>query len=871
MRNPAALWLVQAAARLVPRGVRQEWLAEWDAEIRHRAEKLAAWGRWSPAGQAALAGRAAGAFADAAWLRWADLQHGVTGDLRLGVRLLAKHPGVTAVTIAALAIGIALNTSLFALLDAVLWQSPPVRDPASFAAIYTSDGSGPTYGMSSLPDFQDLAAATRSWESLAAFAEAAQAVEVAGETERLEVATVTARYFDTIGLTPFAGRLPAAESEVLLGYGLWQRRFGGSPGALGGRVSFGGRAYAVTGIAPRGFAGTTIEAQPQLWRVMAIPEDARRGNRAYQLIGRLRPGVTGSDAQSELDVLARRLAAAHPPEWTDRFGRGRRLTLVPGREARFDPDERPNVLRLGLFGLALTGLIQILLCANVAGVLLARGQTRRKEIAVRLALGAARLRLVRQLLAEAALLALAGGVSGLVLTWWVLPLLATVPELLGGAALGGIQLSLRGSLFASGLVLATALLAGLAPAAGLFRAALLPSLKDDAAALEFRCARSRWSGALVAGQFAASLVLLVVAAMLARSYVRTQSVATGFTPGAQSVVRAEVDPSRRTPESWRQWISASTVRLAAIPGVEAAALALRAPLADRFSRRSFIVEGYKYAPGEERQVHFLAVTPGYLAAMGIPLRAGRDFSAAEIERGAEGLIVNEAFARKYWPGEDPLLKTVRRMPGQPPVPVVGVTGNWKFLSPTQGDLPLVLAPLADNPAAAVVIHLRGRENVRRDELEQALPQARVFSVTSFDAVARSATAPARFSALALGGFAGLALALSAIGVFGVVAQTVAQSRREIAVRAALGATRGRLIRDVLAGGLKLLAAGVILGIPAAYAAARVAANWLFGVPALDPGSLAAGLVLLAIVALAAMWLPARRAAAVDPAHVLRYQ
>lgn len=865
-----SLTIVRVASLLVPRGMRGEWTQEWEAEIGYRAEKLRSWGRWSAAGRLQLTARSLGAVADAAWLRMDDLRQGIFADLRLGGRLLRKHAAISAITVAALAAGIALNVSLFSVIDGVLWQNPPVRDPQRFAAIYTSDSSGPLYGNSSLPDFQDLMSGAASWECLAAFNTIPQAVELNGETERLEVTSVAGAYFEATGITLHAGRLPEGSSEVLIGYALWQRRFAGSPAAIGGSVSFDGRAFSISGIAPAGFTGTNLEEQPQIWRRMSQPENPARGSRRYDIIGLLKPGVTLAQAQSELNVLAARLFAQHPADWRDRFGKGRSLTVVPAREARFDPAARDNVANLGIFALALAAIVQLLLCANVAGVLLARAQTRRKEIAVRLALGAARFRLVRQLVAESALLGTLGGALGVLLAWWALPVLRTAPALFGAPELASLEIHGRALAFAAGLIMLTSAIAGVLPALGVFRPDLLAALKDDYAGLSFRTGRSRWSGALVSAQFAASLVLLVIAALLGRSLLRTQSVQPGFNPGNQTIARVEAGLAQRQPENWKRWTRSTLDRLRAIPGVEHAAIAWRIPLVQSFPRRGYVAEGYRYSQGEERQNFVQAATPGYLAAMGIPLRAGRDFDPAEVERGAEGLLVSESFARRYWPGENPLDKRLEGPPGRFQ-PVIGVFADWKFRGLTQGDLPMVIAPLGSNPTADFAVHLRGPASFRREDLAAALQGARIFSIGNFDQVMRTALRPARISTIALLSFSGLALALSAIGIFGVVAQTVAQSRREIALRAALGATRADVLRALLGGGVRLLLLGLAIGLPASYAAARVVEGWLFGVKALDLPSLTAAAAVLVFVGIAAMWLPARRAAAVDPATVLRYQ
>ncbi|MBX9599549.1 MAG: ADOP family duplicated permease [Bryobacteraceae bacterium] len=865
-----SLTVVRLASFLVPRGVRAEWRQEWEAEIGWRADKLRAWGRWSPAGRLQLTIRSLGSIADAAWLRMEDLRQGIFADLRLGARLLRKHAALSAVSVTALAAGIALNTSLFAVVDGLLWQNPPVRDPGRFAALYTSDSSGPLFGNSSLPDFHDLVTGAQSWEYLAAFQTIAQAVEANGEIERLEVTSFTGPYFEATGIAAHAGRLPAAGSEVLIGYSFWQRRFGGAPSAIGAGISFAGRGFTISGIAPSGFTGVSLEEQPQVWLPMTIPENAFRGNRRYDIIGLRKPGVTLAAAQSELSVIAARLYTAHPAEWRDRFGKGRSLTAVPAREARFDPAARSNVTGISLFALALAAIVQLLLCANVAGVLLARAQTRRKEIAVRLALGAARFRLVRQLIAESALLGLLGGALGILLAWWALPVLRTAPAWFGGPEVVSIAIHGRAIAFALGLVLITSAIAGVLPALGVFGPDLMASLKDDYSGRGFRSARSRWGGSLVAAQFAASLVLLVVAALLGRSLLRMQNVEPGFHPGNQTVARVEVALPHRQPENWKRWAGPNLERLRALPGVENAAIAWRIPLAQAFPRRSYAVEGHRYGPQEERQIFLQAATAGYLATMGIPLRLGRDFDPAEVERGAGGLLVNEAFARHYWPGQDPIGKRLEGPPGQFR-PVIGVFGNWKFRALTQGDLPMVIAPLEHNPTADVTVHIRGPNLPRREDLAAALHNARIFSTVDFHQVMRDALRPARLSTIALLAFSGLALALSAIGVFGVVAQTVAQSRREIAVRAALGATRSDVLRAVLGGGIRLLAAGLVIGLPASYGAARLLEGWLFGVRALDPPSIAAAAAVLILVGLAAMWLPARRAAAVDPAAVLRYQ
>jgi putative ABC transport system permease protein len=800
-------------------------------------------------------------------------------DLRYGLRVLRQRPGFTAVAVVTLGLSIGINTAVFSVVYAALVRPLPFAAPERLfmaAAENKRGGAAEVRGVAPA-DFVDWRAQSRAFDGLAAYTGGGLTLDSGGLPEAVTGVRVSEDFFRVLGVAPARGRVldaeefnSAASRSVVLSHGLWRRRFGGDPGVVGKQLTLvGGASATIVGVMPEQFR---FPAYAEVWT--ALPRDSgelrQRSSRYFSVVGRVRADLTREQAQAELGGVAARLAEAYPQSNADWGAR-----LVPLRDTLVGGQARTALLVL--FGAV--GFVLLIACANVTNLLLARSAARHKEVAIRAALGATRWRVVRQLLAESVLLTLAGGALGVVLALWgVDALLALVPEDLRFARLDEARVDGSVLAFTAFVSLATGLLVGLLPGLKVSKPDLNLALKETArgSSSEWRLRRAR--GLLVVAEVAVTLVLLVGAGLLLRSFVRLQQTELGFEPRNLLTLSAGA-PTQLYGQSARRgaYFRQMQERLAALPGVRAAALSSSLPL-DWVINLSYTVEGRAARTGDEPQADYSSVSPNYFEVMGIPVVRGRGFTERDAEGSPPVALINETMARRVFPGEDPLGRriTIDYMEQRVQLEVVGVVGDttqtigratglqiydsylqrpWlssAFVVRTEGD-PAALAPAAQK-AIREVDAGRAASNVKT--MERLLSES---------------VAQPRFYAQLLTGFAVVALLLAAVGVYGVMSYAVSQRTHEIGIRMALGAEARDVVRMVVGQGMALALAGVVVGLAAAFALTRVMTSLLYGVSATDAGVFAFVPVLLASVAFLACLVPARRATKVDPMVALRYE
>jgi putative ABC transport system permease protein len=801
-------------------------------------------------------------------------------DLRYAVRSLLKSPGFTIVAVLTLAIGIGANTAIFSVVNAVLLKPLPLPEPGELVRVYELNEGQPW--TASPPNFVDLRRENSVFEEMAAYTGTAAALTGDGEAKRVAGSVVTAGFFPVLGTTPMLGRaispadtVTGQDRVVVLSHDLWQRHFRADPAIVGRSVRLEGRDHTVIGVMPPGF---DYPAGAELWAPLAFSEEdltTQRGAHYLKVIARLAPGVTVDQASAQMAAIGRVLELRYPDTNT-----GVSASAVGLRDALVG-DVRPALLIL----LGAVGFVLLVACANVANLLLARTAGRRRELAVRSALGAGRDRLVRHVLTESVLLALAGAAAGLLLAVLGLQLLLTlpvedVPRLerteLDGAVLG----------FTVAVSMFTGVLFGLLPAlkAGSTRD-LTGALKAGGSAVAGDRARGCTRGALVVAEMALAVLLLTGAGLLLKSFVELQRVDPGFNP--RGVLTFDMAlPGARYPEPHqaRTFFAELKQRINALPGVESVAGVFGLPLS-RFNYVMSVekVDGgpaYK-TPGEEPYTQVRIVTPEYFHTMEIPLLAGRALAESDRAGTQPVVVVNESAAKLLWPGDDPLGHTFElgttlgiggaRVGGT----VVGVVADIKHDGLSEPSRPAVFAVHSQFPVDFMSMTVRTsvppqsliaaiREEVRAMDSELPFDQVRTMEQRLSESVAQP-----RFYMSLLGIFAAAALILAAIGIYGVMSHSVRNRTNEIGVRRAVGADAGDVVAMVLKQAMKLAVGGLVLGLLAAFLLTRVLSGLLFGVSATDPGTFIGVALLLAAVAIAASYIPARRATRVDPMIALR--
>jgi putative ABC transport system permease protein len=826
-------------------------------------------------------------------------------DARYALRWLARNPGFAAVAVLTLGLGIGTVTTIFSILDAAVLRPLPYREPDALmtVAITHREGSTPaeTFPWAS-PKFQSLRRHARAFETVAAYSRMDMNLTGVAEPERLVGEMVSASYFPTLGVGASLGRTfsheedgaPGAHPVVVLSHALWQRRFGGDRGIVGRTIQVNRAPMTVVGIAPERFAGLAGDAE--IWVPMAMagsflyPEIlTENGNHWHEVVARLRSGVSAAEAAAELEVVGARIAEENPMEASPAIWGA---SAAPLNDSRVDPALRRSVLVL--FG-AVT-FVLLIACANVAALMLARASTRGREVAIRVAIGAGRRRIVRQLLTESVVLSLAGGVAGVLLSLWGVETLSRLERISGVGdssflfRFNAVSLDGRVLLFALAVSITTGLLFGLAPALHASRSDLAAALKEGGAGAVTAEGGSRLSarGLLVPVQVALALVLLVGAGLLTRSLARLTGFQAGFRP--EGVLTLRFDPSGVTDDDrvraavFRKELLG---RLTALPGVASAAIGRTAPLSSRnmiaivrqVDDQRFVSEGRTPGSGTAVQIGLHDVTPDYFKTLGIPIRKGRSFTAEDRGDSPKVVIINETAARRLWPGQDPIGRKIAAtsfyFADDAVAEVVGVAGDVTYGRPGDPQALDLYYPSfqAGLPWATIFVKTPGdpaalSPAVRR-EIKALAPNLPVFDVSTLETRVARSFGRERFAATLLSLLAGIALFLASVGIYGLVAETVAARTREIGVRMALGAAPGDIVRRVLKRGLTLTGVGLAAGVLAALALSRLLSSLLFGVGAGDPATYAGVSALLLLVSAAACWIPARRATRVDPVTALR--
>ncbi len=812
-------------------------------------------------------------------------------DLRYASRMLLKSPAFTGVAVLSLALGIGANATIFTLINATLLAPLPVEEPSRLVAVYTTDernrGGFNDYMPTSHPNFEDYRDQSGVFEGMTAWSFIPLNWSGAGDPEQIQAEIVSGNFFRLLGVRPAAGRFflpeedaaPGTHLVAVLSHGFWKRRFAADPSAVGATLTLNGHGFTVVGVAPQGFQGINALGGPDLWvPMMTHPQtltgfflDNFRDRRAllFSMMGRLKPGVTLERAEAALRSLASNLEREYPEP-----NRGRSVSLLPIGQATINPFiRRVFVLGSGLL-MTVVGLVLLIACANVANLMLARSTARRKEIAVRMALGAGRARLVRQLLAESVLLAVLGGAAGLLLAVWGRDLLLAYrpPQVFPIALDLPIDASVLG--FTLGVSLLTGILFGLAPALQCSRPDLVTDLKEKSA--QSGGGRFNLRNVLVAGQVALSLVSLIGAGLFLRGLASAQRVdpgvdtrnllVLGFDLGAQGYDRV------RGEEFHRRLLE----QLAAAPGVRAAALSTMLPIGGGGFGRTVYPEGREPSAGDSGVfVTINTVSPGYFDALGVALLRGRTFTDLDRDGAPRAAVINEAMARRFWPGEEAVGKRFKFYGDQTFAEVAGVVETTKLFSLGEDPQPVAYLPLLQAYEPALTLNLRTAsdpaglaESVRRhvQGLDPTLPVVNVF--TGEDLLDQTLWAP-RVCAGLLSLFGLVALALAAVGIYGVMSYSVNRRTHELGIRMALGARAPDVLRLVLRQGMTLVAVGLLAGLVASLVAARAISSLLFGVSAADPATYATLSAVLAGVALLAAYLPARRATKVDPMIALR--
>jgi putative ABC transport system permease protein len=808
-------------------------------------------------------------------------------DLRYGARMLLKKPGFTLVAVITLALGIGANTAIFSVINAVLLRPLPYSEPARLVALWESNSQRlETRGSISYPNFFDWRAQSRSFERMGAYYTAPMALTGVTTPVNLQAATVSPDLFAMLGARPQLGRLFVSEEEkpgnrvAIISHGFWRRQFGGDPNVVGRAVTLSGKQFSIVGVMPAGFQ-FPIEAEPaEVWVTSSGDGEKdslnnpssyeQRGAHFLQAIGRLKPGVTLEQAQAEMKVIAGALEKQYPDSNT-RHG----VNLIPYQKDLAQDYSEALWLILGAVGCVL-----LIACANVANLLLARATVRYKEIALRSALGASRRRVIRQLLTESLLLSLSGGLLGLALAWWgTAALISMIPEDVPRLA----EISIDRWVFGFTLLISvvTGVAFGLAPALQASKVELTEAMKEGSRSAGAGGGRGRLRGALVVAEIAIALVVLIGAGLLLRTFRRLQQVDLGF--DARNVITATVtlnDARYPKPEQAAAFFQNLLDRVKALPGVEAASAVVPQPLSGDTFIFSFDIEGRNIPKGERPVSHFRSIGLDYFSAMKIPLITGRVFTERDDARGAAVMIVNEAFAKRYFPNENPIGKHIKPGISLEGAPlwreIVGVVRNVKHRQSLGDDYePEYYAPHAQMPINSMSLIVRATNEPRglasaiQREVQSIDRDIPVYRVRTLEQYLGVAVAQPKFNALLLGLFAGLALLLTSIGLYGVMSYSVIQRGQEFGVRIALGAQTRDVLGMVLRQGLKLTALGLAIGLAAAYALTRYMRALLFGVKATDPWTFAAIALLLIVVALVACWIPARRATKVDPMVALR--
>lgn len=815
-------------------------------------------------------------------------------DISQALRQLARNPGFTAVAVLALALGIGVNSVMFSLADAVLFRPLPVRDPEQLVRVGMTDERGIDLGGVSYPQLKDLVREAKAFEGLVGTSDGAL-VNLGIDNEPVERATassVTGNYFEVLGLVPTAGRLlgpadditPGSHPVLVLSEAYWKRRFDSSPKVVGSVVRMNTHAFTVVGVAPRGFHGTNFDEVPDVWIPLSMAEQVspnlaqfkpfeRRGFTWVNPFGRLREGVTSSSALAELATINTRINAEL--KLATRGDRYDRFRVLPMSEAIVEPGRLGEVARSSWVLIGVTGLVLVIACSVAAGLLLVRGEQRQRELAVRLAVGASRMRLVRLLLAESLLISAVAAALGVALAHWS-------TSLFGGLAPAGFPLPLAAATpilesrvlwFTAGLALLSAFGFGWLPALRASRPDLAAAMKLDGGALSGGPRAFTLRNGFVVVQVALSTVLLVGAGLLLRTIGEASRVDLGFDPDNALIVSLDVSKSGYTPEKGKAFYGQLLDEVRALPGVRSAAISRHVPVQSAGMITTVTLSSQAPVEGREPEVAFTPVSADFFKTLGLRIEQGRDFARSD-EGGAPVLAVNRAFADRFWPGRDALRERVLNF-GPQGAEVIAVIADARLTSLRESREPMIYVPVSEYYVPSTSLIVRTDRNPRAllpavsavvNRLDRTVP---LFRARTLNEHVGQAMAREKVIASLLSAFGALAMALAGIGLYGVIGYTSQIRRREFGVRLALGASPRALLFLVLGQGARLAAVGVTLGLVIASGSSRVLQSMLFGVSPTDSLTFVVIAAVLLAVAVAASAAPAWRASRVDPNRALR--
>ena len=883
---PLALALLWVATwePLAPASRRVTWRDQWRGDLWHYWTWLRGPAGGSSGARAtfSLFARAWACLPHALILRISDWSlHMLLHDLKFAWRMIVRRPAFTATAVLILGLGIGANATIFSWVETVLLDPLP-GVPASDRLV-SIHGTSPTRSDLSVsyPNYVDMQAARPAgFEDLTAFRALALNMRIGTDPKRGWGELVSSNFFDVLGVRPALGRgfLPAdasapdKEPVVVISHGCWQRSFNADPGVVGRTLTLNNRAFTIVGVAPAGFRGSLAGLSFDVFvpitmqkAVMAGDRLGQRGNSWLTVFGRLSPGATGKQAQSSIGVVADRLAREYP-----RNNEGRGGTAVPLWKDGASGLLLPMMATL----MAVVGVVLLIACANLAGLLLARAAGRNREVAVRLAIGASRGRLVRQFLIESLLLAIGGGCAGIILSYWTSGLLTAFIPPTPFPVDFSASISASVLAFSVAVTFVTALVFGLVPALRASRPDVASTLKDAAGSVTAGRGRGRLRQTLVVGQVALSLLLLICAALFVRSLDRAQLVDPGYSMRQGLIASLDLLPNGYDEKRGIVFFQQLLQRLSALPQVEAATVAYSMPLdISSGSDMSVDIDGYQPRQGEDVHAYYNRVAPRYFETLGIPIVRGRAIDDTDVEGKPLAIVINETMARKYWAGTDPIGRTVKF--GEGPATVVGIAKDGKYGKLNEAPRNYIYIPEYQyfRPDMQLQVRTSGDPGAAlpaiQAEIRRLDPNLPLFDARTVEEHMQLSVFIPKMASSLLGFFGGLALLLAVVGLYSVVAYSVAQRTREIGIRMALGAGRPAILGMVLRQGMALTAIGLAIGIGLALAAAQGLKSQLLGLTATDPVSFGGMTLALLVVAVAACALPARRASRLDPLTALR--
>ncbi len=824
-------------------------------------------------------------------------------DVRYALRWMLRSPGFSAVAVLSLGLGVGVNTAMFSLVDSLLFRPLLVTAPESLVDVFTTGGDGDEFATNSYPDFLDLKAQNTVFTDMLGYSPMMAPLSL-GDRSRIALGQiVTSNYFTVLGIQPALGRLlvpsddePGAAKVVVLSHRMWQREFGGDAAIVGKNLTLRGQQYAIVGVAPESFTVMVPLLTPELFLPIAHVEEVepagitdsvpsptgntqleRRGTRWMFVKGRLKPGATAEQAHANVQVIGTQLAAAHVATNKDR-----KIAAVPTEDVRLLVPQAGGVLSIGAAGLmTIVGLVLLIACANVAGMLLARASARRREISVRLAIGASRGRLIQQLLVEGALLGTLGTIAAVALAWALVQGLQTMPLPLPVNVAFDLRIDARVLTFSILVAALTGVLAGLLPALKASAPSLVADLRGEAPAA--KVAGRRWAlrDALVVAQVSLTAVLLVVAGLLLRSLGASERADVGFEVDGLAAIALDTDMVRYTPERSAEFWRQAQARVAALPGVSGVGLVSPTlPFTFNFNQQEVRIDNRTYNEGQRGEIiENVSVSADYLRTLGVPLIEGLSIDATNISGSPDVAVINQTMARRFWPNQSAIGHTFTVVQGtrSRAFRIVGVTRDHKRHGVLEADSPFIYYAEAQRRTRYNFLLARTSGDASqlvaamRRELLAMEPGLVFMSSNTMAANLGNSLMPARVGALLAAGFGGLGTLLAAIGLYGVIAFSVARRTREIGVRMALGARPGSVLSMVMQQGLVIVAIGLVVGGLLAAAAASVLRGVLYGISPFDP--VAWGLALTAMIMAAALanLVPARRAMRVDPITALRIE